>query len=128
MIPTWFSFSLDQFHSQLSSLHQAASRSHVCNVLQVLCSNTQAMCRTLLKTNIATENRPSQKETSIPTIHFQVLCKFQGGYESEKTRPLVFVEVQVVPGLEKKISSTTEGLQGARGLYVNVMKNIQTTL
>ena len=27
---------------------------------------------TLPKTNIAPENRPSQKETSIPTIHFQV--------------------------------------------------------
>ena len=29
---------------------------------------------TPLKTNIAPENRPSQKETSIPTINFQVLC------------------------------------------------------
>ena len=29
---------------------------------------------TLPKTNIAPENRPSQKETSIPTIHFRVLC------------------------------------------------------
>ena len=29
---------------------------------------------TLLKLNIAPENEPSQKETSIPTIHFQVLC------------------------------------------------------
>ena len=29
---------------------------------------------TLPKTNMAPENRPSQKETSIPTIHFQVLC------------------------------------------------------
>ena len=28
---------------------------------------------TLPETNIAAENRPSQKETSIPTIHFQVL-------------------------------------------------------
>ena len=27
---------------------------------------------TLTKTNVAPENRPSQKETSIPTIHFQV--------------------------------------------------------
>ena len=27
---------------------------------------------TLPKTNIAPKNRPSQKETSIPTIHFQV--------------------------------------------------------
>ena len=29
---------------------------------------------TLPETDIAPENRPSQKETSIPTIHFQVLC------------------------------------------------------
>ncbi len=27
---------------------------------------------TLPETNIAHENKPSQKETSIPTIHFQV--------------------------------------------------------
>ncbi len=29
---------------------------------------------TLPETNIAPENSPSQKETSIPTIHFQGLC------------------------------------------------------
>ena len=29
---------------------------------------------TLPEINIAPENRPSQKETSIPTIHFQGLC------------------------------------------------------
>ena len=29
---------------------------------------------TLPETNIAPENKPSQKETSIPTIHFQGLC------------------------------------------------------
>ena len=29
---------------------------------------------TLPETNIAPRNRPSQKESSIPTIHFQVLC------------------------------------------------------
>ena len=29
---------------------------------------------TLPETNIAPENRPSQKETSIPTVHFQGLC------------------------------------------------------
>ena len=28
----------------------------------------------------APENRVSQKEISLPTIHFQVLCWFQGGY------------------------------------------------
>ena len=31
------------------------------------------------KTNITPANRPSQKENSISTIHFQVLCSFQGG-------------------------------------------------
>ncbi len=30
----------------------------------------------------APENRPSQKENSLPTIHFQVLCQFQGGYST----------------------------------------------
>ena len=34
------------------------------------CSNLS----TLRETNIGPKNRPSQKETSIPTIHFQVLC------------------------------------------------------
>ncbi len=29
---------------------------------------------TIPDTNIAPENAPSQKETSIQTIHFQVLC------------------------------------------------------
>ena len=29
---------------------------------------------TLPETNMVPENRPSQKENSIPTIHFQVLC------------------------------------------------------
>ena len=29
---------------------------------------------TLPETNIAPEYRPSQKETSIPTVHFQGLC------------------------------------------------------
>ena len=29
---------------------------------------------TLPKTNIAPEKLPSQKESSLPTIHFQVLC------------------------------------------------------
>ena len=35
---------------------------------------------TLPETNIAPENRLSQEETSIPTLHFQVLCLFQVGY------------------------------------------------
>ena len=38
---------------------------------------------TLPETNIATENRPSQKETHLPTIHFQVLCWFWGGLKSQ---------------------------------------------
>ena len=32
------------------------------------------MRKTVSETNIAPENRPSQKENSLPTIHFQVLC------------------------------------------------------
>ena len=34
---------------------------------------------TLPKTNIATENRPCEKETSIPTIHFQLLLLLVSG-------------------------------------------------
>ena len=37
------------------------------------------MIDTLPETNIAPENRPSQKESSNPTIHFEVLCQLQGG-------------------------------------------------
>ncbi len=36
-------------------------------------SSAQTTIGTLPETNIAPENRPSQKETSIPAIHFQVL-------------------------------------------------------
>ncbi len=32
------------------------------------------------KTNMEPENRPSQKESRLPTIHFQGLCWFQGTY------------------------------------------------
>ena len=35
---------------------------------------------TLPEANIAREHAPSQKETSIPTIHFQGLCLFEGRY------------------------------------------------
>ena len=43
-------------------------------------SPTKANRSTLPETNIAPENRPSQKETSLPTIHFQERkCEFQGG-------------------------------------------------
>ena len=41
-------------------------------------STVLATC-TFPETNIAPENRPSQKDTSIPTIHFWVLCLLQGG-------------------------------------------------
>ena len=41
---------------------------------------------TLSETNIAPENRPSQKETSIPTIHFQVLISFREGKGSSKEK------------------------------------------
>ncbi len=34
----------------------------------------QTIWNTLPETNIAPEKRPSQKESNIPTIHFQVLC------------------------------------------------------
>ena len=34
---------------------------------------------TLPETNIARENRPSQKETSLPTIHFQGYVSFREG-------------------------------------------------
>ena len=33
----------------------------------------------LPETNIVPENRPSQKETSLPTIHFQALYWLQEG-------------------------------------------------
>ena len=35
------------------------------------------------KTNVAPENRPSQNKTSIRTIHFRVLCQFQGGQQQQ---------------------------------------------
>ena len=34
------------------------------------------VCIALPETNIAPQNRPSQKEISIPTIHFHVLCGY----------------------------------------------------
>lgn len=37
-----------------------------------------------LKTNVALENRPFQKETSRPTIDFQGLCCFQGVRDHSK--------------------------------------------
>ena len=40
------------------------------------------MLYTLPKTNIASENRVSKKENSLPTIHFQGLCWFRGGCSS----------------------------------------------
>ena len=37
-------------------------------------NNGQNSKFTLPETNLAPENRGSRKETSLPTIHFQVLC------------------------------------------------------
>ena len=54
-------------------------------IMIILNGNTNKALVTLPnKTNIAPQNRPSQKETShsLPTIHFQVLCWFQGAYPS----------------------------------------------
>ena len=43
------------------------------HIMHVLFANQINPC-TLPETNIVPENRLSPKETSIPTIHFQVLC------------------------------------------------------
>ena len=40
---------------------------------------------TLPETNIAPENRPSQKETSIPTIHFQLELLVSGSISTQPT-------------------------------------------
>ena len=45
---------------------------------------------TLPKFNIAPEKLPSQKETSIPTIHFQVLCWTSGGISWVSKKELSF--------------------------------------
>ena len=57
---------------------------------------------TLPKTNIAPENGPSQKETSLSTIHFQVPCSFQGGYlcqikslDSQSTALVTFFSLHI---------------------------------
>ena len=42
----------------------------------------------------ATQNRPSLKETRLPTIHLQVLCWFQGGYFLQARRWLSGLRVQ----------------------------------
>ena len=49
---------------------------------------------TLPKTNIAPENRPSEKETTIPTIHFQVLLtvSFREGSPCLRMPPCVAIE------------------------------------
>ena len=49
---------------------------------------------TLPETNIAPENRPSQKEISIPTIHFQVYVSFRE-----------YTTTQVFPCLKKNHSN-----------------------
>ena len=54
---------------RLSQCVEIMVEMHVCTIFMMVLS-----CITLPETNIAPENRPSQKETSIPTIHFQGLC------------------------------------------------------
>ena len=39
---------------------------------------------TLTETNMTPENRPSQKESNLPTIHFQGLVSFMEGIQSQK--------------------------------------------
>ena len=48
------------------------------NVIHNPIKITETKGGTLPKTRIAPENRSSQKESSLPTINFQVLCQFQG--------------------------------------------------
>ena len=60
-----------QGHLVGGSVWQGHCTSVGCLMFEVLCFEWTL---TLPKTNIAPENGPSQKETSIPTIHFQVLC------------------------------------------------------
>ena len=58
---------------------------------------------TLPKTNIAPENRPSQKETSIPTIHVQVrTVSFREGILDKKIQ-------QIGPPKKKKTNSWNAG-------------------
>ena len=49
-----------------------AGRSQLALIVELL-EDVAETC-TLPRTNVAPENRPSEKETSIPTINFQVLC------------------------------------------------------
>ena len=57
---------MDDFHRERNPRGRLPS-SHI--------EKAQSTLFTLPETNIAPENMPSQKiETSLPTIHFQVLC------------------------------------------------------
>ncbi len=55
-------------------------------------TRTRNRRHTLPETNIAPENRPSQKETSIPTIHFQVRAVSfrEGSHQKIHTRGRFF--------------------------------------
>ena len=72
-----------------TDVHPGGLNPHVCGALFLMYDHPKFPCQldavmtlnilsfhdctnTLSETNIAPENRPSQKETSIPTIHFQV--------------------------------------------------------
>ena len=62
--PSWGRFELQDILEKSISLLRAGRGD----------SMTIFVVSTLPETNIAPENRSSHKETSIPTIHFQVLC------------------------------------------------------
>ena len=48
----------------------------ICFFWKIMC--WVSVLNTLPKTKITPDNRPSQKETNLPPIHFQVPCKLQG--------------------------------------------------
>ena len=82
-IPGWTSRRGTCFHQQIprpihqSSMHNESSDRELSEDWTTAMLDTWNI--TLSETNIAPENRPSQKQTSFPTIHFQALCWFQGG-------------------------------------------------
>ena len=58
------------------SLRKALERLAMPSLWNALVGKHQSCTITVPETNIAPENRVSQEESSIPTIHFQVLCWF----------------------------------------------------
>ena len=85
----------------------------------------------LNKTNIfAPENRPSQKETSIPTIHFQVLCYRMCIFVPKKSSCNVAF-LQATPILVSKVlmgqEKTGRKDRGSSGIYDKIMKTTHIT-